>query len=110
MRDWARQGEGEALGNLGSAYYSLGKFHRAINYYEQSLQIARKIRDCRSEGIARWNLALAWEQLGDRAQAIVCVQAALVIRDQIEDPNAAKVRQQLAEWKAPTSPNGEDVP
>jgi hypothetical protein len=37
--------------------------------------------------------------LGDRRQAIDRAEAALQIREAIEDPNAAKVRAKLAEWR-----------
>ncbi len=45
QRNW----EGVALGNLGIAYYNLGEYRRAIEYYEQRLQIAREIGDRRGE-------------------------------------------------------------
>ncbi len=40
-----RQGEGNSLGDLGVAYYSLGKYVRAIEYQQQSLAIKREIKD-----------------------------------------------------------------
>jgi hypothetical protein len=36
---------------------------------------------------------------GDGAQAIAPAESALKIREQIEDPNAPKVREQLAQWR-----------
>jgi hypothetical protein len=42
---------------------------------------------------------LALGKLGDSAQAIANAEAALKILDQIEDPNADKVRMRLAEWR-----------
>jgi tetratricopeptide (TPR) repeat protein len=36
------QSEGKALGNLGNAYYSLGNYLKAIDYYQQSLAIAKE--------------------------------------------------------------------
>ena len=45
--------------------------------------------------ISRLNL----DKLGESAQAIARAEAALNIYEAIEDPNAAKVRQQLAEWR-----------
>ncbi|HBK63721.1 MAG TPA: hypothetical protein DD000_09435, partial [Cyanobacteria bacterium UBA11166] len=38
-------GEGNALGNLGNAYYRLGDYTKAIEYYQQHLAIAREIKD-----------------------------------------------------------------
>ena len=47
-----RAGEGNARGNLGLAYFSLGETRRAIQFYEQYLSIAREIGDRRGEGNA----------------------------------------------------------
>jgi tetratricopeptide (TPR) repeat protein len=94
-----RRGESNTLGNLGTAYYSLGEPRKAIEYYEQHLTIARDIGDRRGEGIALWNSALAYEALGERAEAISRAERALAIREAIEDPEAAKVRAALAEWR-----------
>ena len=44
------------------------------------------------------NLSLALDQLGDRKKAIAHAEAALTIFEQIEDPNAGKVRSALEEW------------
>ena len=95
-----RRGEGADLGNLGLAYADLGETRKAIEFYEQALVIAREIGDRRGEGTDLWNTALALDTLGDRESAIVHAEAALTIREEIEDPRAAKVREQLAEWRA----------
>ena len=88
-----------ALGNLGNVYRNLGEVRKAIEFYEQPLTIAREIGDRRGEGIALWNMALALEELGDRAQAIACAEASLKIREEIEDPFAPQVRAKLAAWR-----------
>ncbi len=94
-----RRSEGGALSNLGIAYKNLGEPRRAIEFYEQALGIRREIGDRRGEGIDLWNMSLALDELGDRVQAIAHAEAALKIREQIEGPNAAMVREQLAEWR-----------
>ena len=94
-----RQGEGRDLGNLGYAYADLGDYRRAIGYYEQTLTIARAIGDRQSEGNTLGNMSLALDALGDRKKAIELAEASLKIREQIEDPNAAKVKGQLEEWR-----------
>jgi len=43
------------------------------------------------------------DQLGERAQAIQHAEQALTIFEQIEDPNAAQVRAQLAAWRGQTN-------
>ena len=95
-----RHGEGISLGNLGNAYLQLEEPKRAIEYFEQRLAIARETGDRRGEGTALWNRALAVDKLGRRQDAISSAQTALAIREQIEDPNAEKVRRQLADWGA----------
>ena len=77
----------------------MGEIRRAIEFYDKALEIAREIGDRRREGGALFNLALALDKLGERAQAIARAEAALKIYEQIEDPNTARVRQQLAEWR-----------
>jgi len=94
-----RRGEAVDLGNLGNAYSALGEVRRAIEYFEQGLAIARGVGDERSEGIGLFNLALSFERLGNRGLAVTNGEAALKILEEIEDPNAAKVRQQVAEWR-----------
>ena len=44
-------------------------------------------------------MSVAFDKLGERQQAIEHAEAALKIREQIEDPNAAKVRSKLEQWK-----------
>ena len=39
-----RRGEGNALGNLGTAYAALGQVERAIDLLEQALRIGREIK------------------------------------------------------------------
>jgi tetratricopeptide (TPR) repeat protein len=77
----------------------LGETRRAIEFYEQELVIAREIGDRRGEGYALWNTSLALDELGDRAQAIACAEEAFKIYEQIEDPNATRVREQLEAWR-----------
>ena len=76
----------------------MGETRRAIEYYEQHLTIARETGDRRGEGNSLWNMSLALDELGERAKAIEHARGALAIREQIEDPNAGKVRRKLEEW------------
>lgn len=41
----SRQGEGKALKSSGMVYSSLGQYLQAIDFYEQSLTIAREVED-----------------------------------------------------------------
>ncbi len=93
------RGEGNALGNLGSAYAALGDARKAIEYYEQALAIFGEIGDRRGEGNALFNSSLALYKIGKHPEAIRNAETALEIYRQIESPFAAKVEQQLAEWR-----------
>jgi hypothetical protein len=44
-------------------------------------------------------MSLSLDKLGQRAEAIESARSALKIFEQIESPNAERVRQQLAEWQ-----------
>jgi tetratricopeptide (TPR) repeat protein len=88
---------------LGSAYAHSGETHRAIQFFEQCLTIAREIGDRRGEANDLWNMSLALDQLGERAQAIQHAEQALAIFEQIEHPNAAQVRERLASWREQTN-------
>jgi tetratricopeptide (TPR) repeat protein len=94
-----RQAEGRALRNLGFAYKNLGEHRRALEYYGEQLGIAREIGDSRGEANALWKMSLVLDKLGDRKKAIEHAEAALKIFQQIEDPTAAQVTEQLDIWK-----------
>ena len=57
-------------GNLGNAYYSLGQFHKAIEYHSKHLAIAIKVGDRAGEGRAYANLGNAYDSLGHFRKAI----------------------------------------
>jgi len=76
---------------------------RAIQFYKQQLAIVCEMGYRRGEGIGLWNMSLTLDQLGERAQAIRYAERALTIFEQIEDPNAAQVRAQLAAWREQTN-------
>ena len=91
--------EGSALEGLGVAYLILGEPRRAIEYYDQRLAIAREIRDPGGEGDSLYHSALAFDQLGERGEAIRRMEEALRIYEEIESPKAARAREKLAEWR-----------
>ncbi len=95
-----RRGQSAVLGILGAAYHLSGDLGRAISYYDQQLEITREIGHRKGEGNALWNMSLALDELGERKKAISHAEASLEIREQIEDPNAAKVRKQLEQWRS----------
>jgi len=95
-----RGNEGVWLGNLGIAYKDLGEPRQAIQFYEQQLVITREIGDRRGEGNALINSSLALFELGKHSEAIEKAVDALQIYEQLESPNAERVRRKLVEWQA----------
>ncbi|VEP15844.1 Tetratricopeptide repeat protein (fragment) [Hyella patelloides LEGE 07179] len=77
--------EGHSLGSLGNVYSSLGKYQRAIDYYQQALEIAQDIGDRGHEGRSLGNLGLAYGSLGEYQRAIDYHQQALKIARDIGD-------------------------
>ena len=71
------------LGNLGNAYSLLGEYYRAIEYYQQDLQIARDEGHRRTEGIALGNLGHTYSKLGEQALAIGYDEKALQIAREV---------------------------
>ncbi|MFM7602471.1 MAG: CHAT domain-containing protein [Pseudanabaena sp.] len=80
-----RSGEGNALGNLGSAYRNLGKYDKAIEYQLQYLAITREIKDRRGEGYALGNLGSGYYSLGKYDKAIKFQLQRLTITREIKD-------------------------
>ena len=80
-----RSGEGTGLGNLGSAYSSLGDVRRAIEHYEQALVISREIGDRRGEGAGWATWAWRMRTLGEVGRAIEQYEQALAIDREIGD-------------------------
>jgi tetratricopeptide (TPR) repeat protein len=72
---------------------------KAIEYYRQSLEIARKIEARWTESDALFHLSLSLDELGKRKEAVDQAEDALRIFERIESPLAEKVRSKLAEWK-----------
>ena len=80
-----KAGEGRAYGNLGNAYDSLGDFHKAIEYHECDLQIAKEVGDKAGEGGAYGNLGISYDRLGDFHKAIEYHECHLQIAKEVGD-------------------------
>ena len=73
------------LHELGMVHYLLSEYRKAIEHYEQALDIAREIGDRRGEGAHLGNLGLAYADLGDARKAIEYYEQALAIARKIGD-------------------------
>ena len=79
--------QGICLNGLGIAYHNLGSYQQAINYFQQSLTIFRKISDSSGESSTLGNLGNAHYSLGEYHQAINYLQQQLNITREIGDRN-----------------------
>jgi tetratricopeptide (TPR) repeat protein len=59
---------------IGNAYYFLGDYALATEFYQQSLNLAREVGDLAGEGTALGNLGNTYEYLGQHERAIDCHQ------------------------------------
>ncbi|MEL7406124.1 MAG: tetratricopeptide repeat protein, partial [Cyanobacteria bacterium J06558_2] len=64
---------------LGETYDALGGYKQAINYYQQSIEIAQQIDDQDGEARSLNNLGNAYDSLGEYSQAINYHQKSLAI-------------------------------
>lgn len=80
-----KQDEGAVLGNLGNAYFFLGRVEEAISYHQQALVISREINDRRGEGYQLGNLGLAYDHLEQPEKANNCYRQALAIAREMDD-------------------------
>lgn len=92
-------GEATALQQLGLVWESLGDVRNAVKFYKESLAIFREIKYLRGEAQVLDYLSLAMEKLGQRQEATERAEAACKILEQIDHPNAQKVRDRLMKWR-----------
>jgi len=77
--------KGISVGNLGTAYYSMGQVKEAISCYEQALAIARQAKNRQGEGAWLGNLGNCYADLGQTARTIEYYEQALAIQREIGD-------------------------
>ena len=73
------------LNELGGAYFSLSEYNRAIEFFQQALEISQKIGERNGEGFSLNNLGTAYYSLGQYQQAIQFHQQSLEIKKEIGD-------------------------
>jgi len=74
-----------ALGNIGNIYHNLGKPDEALEYYQQALEINKKLGY--EQGIAHnlSNIGTIYNELGEHDEALRRQEEALEINQKIED-------------------------
>ncbi|TRU44988.1 MAG: tetratricopeptide repeat protein, partial [Microcystis aeruginosa Ma_QC_Ch_20071001_S25] len=74
-----------SLTSLGNAYYFLGEYQKAIEFYQQSLAIFQRIGDRGGEAYSYNNLGNVYNSLGEYQKAIEFHQQSLAIKREIGD-------------------------
>lgn len=74
-----------SVGNLGSAYFRLGQYQRAIECYEKALDSSRKEKDRRGESAWLVGLGICYYRLGQTTLAIEYQEQSIVITREIGD-------------------------
>ena len=80
-----RQGEASVLHNFGGVYYDLGQYDRALNFYNQSLDISKALDNKEAQGRSLNNIGLTYEAQKQYAKALETYQQALIARREAED-------------------------
>ena len=79
------QGVAASFVSLGNAYYALGQYEKAIEYYKLSLDLSKKINDRQGEANSLGNLGVVYQSLGQYKKAIDYHQQSLDIKKEISD-------------------------
>lgn len=89
--------EAAAWDTLGYAEHHLGNLAEAAACYQRALSISRKLADRRNEASALTHLGDACQASGERERAREAWQQALEILNELQQPDASKVRAKLAD-------------
>ncbi|MGK7935843.1 MAG: tetratricopeptide repeat protein [Xenococcaceae cyanobacterium] len=74
------------MGNLGIAYRYLGEDQQAIEFYQQVLELRKKIDDRAGEGRALYDIGHVYSDLRQHQRAIELYSQALVIWQEVNHP------------------------
>ncbi|TDV49683.1 putative ATPase [Actinophytocola oryzae] len=91
-----RHGEAVTLIHLGEAHLGLGAYGEALDRLFEGLDLTREIRDRHTEALALSTLGLVYQDTGQPELARRSRLAALGIYDDLGDPRAQALRDQLS--------------
>jgi DNA-binding SARP family transcriptional activator/tetratricopeptide (TPR) repeat protein len=100
-----RRTEGNGWDSLGYAEHHLGNFAEAATCYQRAVRLFRESGDRFNEADALTHLGDTHRAIGELAQAREAWQQALAILDNLQHPDADKVRAKLANTNHHASPN-----
>jgi tetratricopeptide (TPR) repeat protein len=77
-----------AFGNIGNIYHNLGKPDEALEYYQQALEINRKLGYEQGTAHNLNNIGTLYNELGKHDEALKCQEEALEISQKFKDEQA----------------------
>ncbi|HET9138476.1 AfsR/SARP family transcriptional regulator [Actinophytocola sp.] len=92
-----RPGESGTWDSIGYAAHHLGRYPRALAAFQRSLEVLRELGDRDNEADVLIHLGDTYQAMGAPDDARTAWQAALDILDELGNPDAARVRDKLAE-------------
>ena len=78
------------MGNIGIVYQKLGEYQKAIQFYEQALEILRRVEDVQGESNTLNCLGSAFCSMGEYLKAIEFHERSLEIAQRIKDAQGEK--------------------
>jgi tetratricopeptide (TPR) repeat protein len=89
--------EANANRDLGLTYARSWRHRQALEHYNKSIAIDRRLNNRRGEGISLWNAALAHEALGEAEFALKKAKSSFLILTQTSSPFVARIATWLRE-------------
>ncbi|MBT6854965.1 MAG: tetratricopeptide repeat protein [Nitrospina sp.] len=86
--------------DIGKAFFKLGKYKQAREYYEKALVIDKKFHDSYGEACDLWGISLSLEKLGGVGEAIKKGESALKIFKVEKKKEAKQVQEKVRSWKS----------
>jgi DNA-binding SARP family transcriptional activator len=91
-----RYGQANTWDSLGYANHHLGEHREAVACYQHALGLFRDVGDRKGEAISLAHLSDSWQASGDLRAARSACEQALVIFDDLDHPDAGRLRAKLA--------------
>lgn len=98
--------EKTSLGHLGEIYIRLGQPQLALVQLDAALQLAIRVNDPGAEALYRWNMAICFDELGRKDEAIDYARVASHILTRLNSPQASafeEYAETLEHGMSPTS-------
>ena len=83
QKDYKGEHPAGILNNIGNVYRSMGNYKKALDYYNQSLTMSRKIGDKNEIAVTQKNIGITYKESGKYSQAIQYLNESKDLAEQI---------------------------